>query len=281
MTLVYSCIAPHGGEIIPELASESMLPKFDETRKAMRAIGQKISKAHPQTIVIASPHNLRLLGRIAVVTTENSSGVLKGSSKRAVSLRARCDREFAESLVRASEKEKLPVVGANYGTAGGPASDMQMDWGTLVPLWFVLHNKRVAPKIVIVAPSREIPLRSNYRFGQLLGRLMQKERKRFVFIASADQAHAHSRSGPYGFNPAASKYDKIVMDKVRENRVYEMMDLSPRFVEAAKPDSLWQMTILAGVISAVPSSSNLLSYQVPTYYGMTCAEFEPLRIKSL
>jgi aromatic ring-opening dioxygenase LigB subunit len=277
MTLVYSCIAPHGGEIIPELASKSMLPRFQETRTAMRTLARKISEPRPHTIVLASPHNLRLFGRIAVVTTENSSGELKGSSKRSVSLHARCDKAFAESVVRESEKAKLPVVGANYGTAAGPASDMQMDWGTLVPLWFVLNKKRVAPKIVIIAPSREIPLRVNFRFGQVLGRLMQKDRsRRFVFIASADQAHAHSRSGPYGFSPAASKYDKFVMNRIRENRLKAVMSLSPKFVEDAKPDSLWQMTLLAGVTDVVPSQSHLLSYEVPTYYGMACAEFEPI-----
>src|SRR6266540_4549528 len=99
MTLVYSCIAPHGGEVIPELASKSMLPKFRETRKAMETLGKKISTARPQTIIIASPHNLRLWRKIAVVTSENSSGVLRGSSKRTVSLHAHCDREFAARIV--------------------------------------------------------------------------------------------------------------------------------------------------------------------------------------
>src|SRR5437762_10571693 len=60
MTLVYACIAPHGGEIIPELASKAMLPKFEETRAAMRVLAKRISETLPQTVVIASPHNLRL-----------------------------------------------------------------------------------------------------------------------------------------------------------------------------------------------------------------------------
>lgn len=280
MTLVYSCIAPHGGEIIPDLASKSMLGKFEATRASMKTLARKMVAARPHTIVLASPHNLRLWGQIAVVTTENSSGVLKGSSKKSVSLHARCDGKFARSIVQASEKAKLPVVGANYGTAGGSASDMQMDWGTLVPLWFVLSKRRVASKLVIVAPSREIPLRLNFQFGQLLGKLMQKDKnKRFVFIASADQAHAHLRSGPYGYDPAASKYDNIVVSKIRKNRVGELMRLKPGFVEHAKPDSLWQMTMLAGVTSVVPSRSHLLCYEVPTYYGMACAEFEPVAVK--
>ncbi|HYY90700.1 MAG TPA: hypothetical protein VE955_01790 [Candidatus Dormibacteraeota bacterium] len=255
-----------------------MLPRFGETRRALKMIAQRISDTRPHTIVIASPHNLRLWKKIGVVMTENSSGVLEGSSKKSVSLNARCDKDFAQKIVRESEEERLPVVGANYGTAKGPASDMKMDWGTLVPLWFVLHGRRIAAKIVIVTPSREIPLRINYRFGQLLGRLMQRDsRRRCVFIASADQAHAHSRSGPYGFSASASKYDEIMLDKIAGNELKDILRLDPAFVERAKPDSLWQMTILAGITDSVPSEARLLSYQVPTYYGMACAEFEPVR----
>jgi aromatic ring-opening dioxygenase LigB subunit len=276
MTLLCSFIAPHGGEIIPSLASKPMLPKFEETRRSMKKIARKISKAKPDTIILASPHNLRLLNRIAVVTTENSSGRLTGSSKRSVYLHASCDKTLAEQIVHESEREHLPVVGANYGTAGGPASDMQMDWGTLVPLWFVLKKPKNKTRIVIVAPSREIPLKMNYRFGQLLGRMMKNDRKkRFVFIASADQAHAHLKSGPYGFDRAAARYDRLVVDAIRDNDLGPLLRLDTRFVEKAKPDSLWQIAMLAGVIDVVQSKSELLSYQVPTYYGMVCASFEP------
>jgi len=276
MTLVYACIAPHGGEIIPELASIAMLPKFEETRAAMRVLAKRISETHPQTVVIASPHNLRLVSRIAVVVSENSSGTLRGSSNRSVSLRARCDIDFGRILLRQAEKEGLPVVGANYGTATGSSSDMQMDWGTLVPLWFILKERKLKPKILIVTPSREIPLQKNFVLGQLLGRLMSKDRKRkFVFIASADQAHAHSRTGPYGFSRAAQKYDDLVLRAIRDNNLKRILRLKPKFIEDAKPDSLWQMVILAGINEVVPLRSQLLSYQVPSYYGMACAGFKP------
>ncbi|HET7405460.1 MAG TPA: extradiol ring-cleavage dioxygenase [Candidatus Bathyarchaeia archaeon] len=277
MALVYSCIAPHGGEIIPQLSSKTMLSKFEETRKGMLTIAKRILQARPHTIVIASPHNLRLVGKIAVVVTENSTGDLKGSNNRTVSIAAKCDRRLAQRILRESEKERLPVVGVNYGTASGPASDIRMDWGTLVPLWFVLNRQKLKSEIVIVTPSREIPIKDNFRFGRLIGRLLQRDKtRRYVFIASADQAHAHSRTGPYGYSPAASEYDGIVQDLIRENKLKRVMGLDPRFVERAKPDSLWQMTILAGVTDVVPSRSELISYQVPTYYGMACAGYEPL-----
>lgn len=276
MTLVFACIAPHGSEIIPELASRSIARKFEATRIGMRKLARRIFQAKPHTIVIASPHNLRLVGQIAVVVAENSSGSLEGSSKKSVCLRANCDMEFARKLIHESRIEGLPVVGANYGTSDGPASSMPMDWGTLVPLWFVLKERRVKSKIVIVAPSREIPLRKNFLFGRMMARLMEGNRtERFVFIASADQAHAHRRSGPYGFSASAAQYDNYVSDAIRKNRLKQILGLDPKFVEKAKPDSLWQMAILAGIIERVSMKPELLSYQIPTYYGMICASFEP------
>lgn len=277
MPLVYSCIMPHGGEIIARLASKVMRPKFEQTRRAMEVLGRRIRKSRPDTIVIASPHNLRIWKRIAIVTAEYSSGTLNGFAKSSVSLRARCDRDFAWRLIRDSDAAHVPVAGANYGTSEGPTSEMQMDWGTLVPLWFALRGENPRTRIAIVGPSREIPIRMNYKFGQVLGKAMSKKDKRFVFIASADQGHAHSRTGPYGFSPAAAIYDRLVSSYIKSNDLRKIMSFNPGLIERAKPDSLWQMTMLAGVTDVVPSGSRLLSYQVPTYYGMTCAEFEPAR----
>ncbi len=278
MTLAYACIAPHGGEVIPALASKRSARKFSETTEGMRVLAKGIRDSRPDTIVIATPHNLRLFERIAVVTADNSSGDLKGSSGRTVSVRARCNSRFAKQVVKEAEKLRLPVVGANYGTASGEASNMSMDWGTLVPLWFVLKRKTATPTIVIVTPSREIPLRENFRFGKMLGKLMHsRSSKRFVFIASADQAHAHRKSGPYGFSPAAAEYDRLIIEAISSNRLESILKLDPTFVENAKPDSLWQMTFLAGITSIVPCCSELISYQVPTYYGMACASFQPIQ----
>ena len=265
---------PHGGEIIPELAVPRVQQSVRETTTAARSIAQEIKRINPQTIVIASPHNLRLQNHVAIVTTENSTGELKGVGTRSVSLKLKCDREFARKLLQESTRKGLPVVGANYGTAEGPASDMAMDWGTLVPMWFIAKEERVKARIVIVAPSREIPLDQNISFGKVLARLAERERNhRVVFVASADQAHAHQKSGPYGFHPAASKYDKFVSRAIRENRISSISRLTRRFVEDAKPDSLWQMAMLAGVAEVIEMQGRLLSYQAPTYYGMICASF--------
>lgn len=275
MPLNYACIAPHGGEVIQEIATRNTEKRFLETRNGMLKIAREIRATKPDTVIVATPHNLRLWENIGVVTAENSSGKLQGSrgSDRSVTLRVKCDQEFALELLSQAKKGKLPAVGANYGTSEGAASDMPMDWGTLVPLWFVMKGNRRKPKVVIVTPSREIPISQNYEFGRLIAELAEKKSKRYVFVASADQAHAHKKSGPYGFSRAAAVYDRLVLDAIRTNRISRIMSLRTKLVEDAKPDSLWQMTMLAGVLSGVPSYPVLFSYQVPTYYGMMCAGF--------
>lgn len=61
MTLAYACIAPHGGEVIPALASKLSARKFLETTRGMRVLAKGIRDSRPDTIVIATPHNLRAL----------------------------------------------------------------------------------------------------------------------------------------------------------------------------------------------------------------------------
>jgi aromatic ring-opening dioxygenase LigB subunit len=275
MTLAYACIAPHGSEAIEHLANARATKKFQQTREGLRQLASEIKRARPDTIIIASPHNLKLWRNIGVVVTENSSGVLKASqrSNRSVSLKVKCDVDFAWELLRRSIRARLPVVAANYGTAEGVTSDMPMDWGTLVPLWFAVKEKGVGCKAVIVTPSREIPLVRNFDFGRMIADLAEKKPSRYVFIASADQAHTHRASGPYGFSRRAVEYDRFVVEAIEKNRVSSIMNLKQKFIDKAKPDSLWQMTILAGILSRVQMRAELVTYQAPTYFGMICAGF--------
>lgn len=277
MTLAFACIAPHGGELIPRLAKAGD-ERFSKTRRGMRDLARRIAAARPQTIVIASPHNLRLVQKIAVIVSENSTGSLQTSLTRRVTLKAKCNVKLARELLREAKADGLPVVGANFGTFEGLTSDVPMDWGTIVPLWFVLQEKKVKAQIVIVTPSREIPIQQNVRFGRVLAQVLERKSSgRAVFIASADQAHAHSKSGPYGFSPLASKFDMIVTNAVRNNAIGSLTRLNSKLIDGAKPDSVWQIAILSGILYKIEMLPRLLTYEVPTYYGMMCASFERIQ----
>jgi aromatic ring-opening dioxygenase LigB subunit len=275
MGIVYTCIAPHGAAVIPELAGKH-LEAFAETRRGMERLAQAMDKHRPDTIVVATPHSVRLEHTIGVVTAEYSEGSLKTHAE-SVAVRFRCDRRLAHSILQKARQMRLPAIGVNYGASEGPNSCMPMDWGTLIPLWFLGASRKQKRKrrIVVVTPSREIPLTHLVSFGKAIAETAETSQANVGFVASADQGHAHDKRGPYGFHAASAEYDKLVIQAIRENRLRQLLELSPKFVEDAKPDSLWQMAILLGILDHVPAKARFVSYQAPTYYGMLCADFEP------
>lgn len=272
MGIVYACIAPHGSDAIPELAGNAK-NVFLETRRGMEELGRQMKKHQPHTIIIATPHGLRLDHNIGVVTTEYSEGRLAEKSK-SIETRFKCNRQLARKILQESRKNWLPVVGANYGASEGPASCMQMDWGTLIPLWFFGAKKKKKPKIVIVTPSREIPLTQLVDFGKTIAKVAQKYNRKIAFVASADQGHAHNKNGPYGFHPSSKIYDELVAKAVKENNLKQLLRLTPEFIEEAKPDSLWQIAILESILETFKLKAKFISYEAPTYFGLLCAGFE-------
>jgi aromatic ring-opening dioxygenase LigB subunit len=270
MGIVFACIVPHGGEIIPQLAGDE-LQAFSKTRRGMEKIASLMEKYKIDTLVIATPHNLRIKDNIGVVTAEFSEGTLK-TNNGSVELHFKCNRPLATEILRLAEDSKLPVVGVNYGTDKGESSCMPMDWGTIIPLWF-MGTQSKKPSIVIVTPSREIPLEKLVKFGNVVAQASRKSSENIAFVASADQAHAHDSKGPYGFHKDSKKFDKVVVKAVQENNLGILIDLDQQLVENAKPDSIWQIAILIGVLERVPMKGQMISYQAPTYFGMLSAAY--------
>ena len=273
MGIVFACIAPHGSEAIPELAGDKS-EAFAETRHGLERFAWMLRKQKLETIVVATPHNLRLEGAIGIVTSEFTEGSLHENDKE-IKLRCRCDSALAKQIYLDSKKQNLPVVAANYGTSEGESSCMPMDWGTLIPLWFFTRGKKNEFKVVIVTPSREISFSDLIRFGTVVAKTADDSGKRIAFVASADQAHTHRADGPYGFHPSAVEFDTAVKRAVQENELRRLFKLPKKLIEEAKPDSLWQIAMLQGVLQTVPLKAQLLSYQAPTYFGMLCAAYLP------
>jgi aromatic ring-opening dioxygenase LigB subunit len=274
MGIIWACIAPHGAEAILELAGDAA-EDFAETRKAMIKMGAEVKRQHPETIVLATPHNLRLQGTIGVITTEFSEGSLEANGNK-IGLHCECDRTLARLIAEDARKESLPVVGVDYAAADGPASCVPMDWGTLIPLWFLTDAGKNC-RIVMLTPSREIPLQNLVDFGKVVAGSAERLGRRVVFVASADQGHAHKADGPYGFNSASKQYDERVIEAIKANNLKMLLSLPSEFVDEAKPDSLWQIAMLQGVLETIPMKSELLSYQAPTYFGLLCAVFRALQ----
>lgn len=269
MSLVYACIAPHGSSIIEELSgAESEL--FASTRAAMEQLGEKVKSFQPDTIIVLTPHGLRIRGNACIYLSENCRGTLEDNGAF-VKADCKIDRVLSELILDSALKRKLSIVGVNYGTASGVYSNIEMDWGTLIPLWYMGARSNQKPEIAVLAPSREVPLEQCMELGKAIAEVAQTSNKKIVLVASADQAHAHDPEGIYGFHPAAKQYDQSIIEIIKNNELHKLLDFDMSFIEDAKPDSLWQMLMLFGAMQIVPMKSEFLSYAAPTYFGMLVA----------
>jgi aromatic ring-opening dioxygenase LigB subunit len=262
VTVVFGAIAPHGD------------PAFVEgspTRLAFDELGSRLERAKPDVIVVFTPHNVHVEGAFAVVTAATVAGSL---DEPPIELECPVDRELAVAVLDALRRAGLPGVSVSYGSNDESLAVMPMDWGTLIPVWFLGRSRDEPRPVVVLSPARELSLGDHVRAGAAVAKACSG--RRAALVASADHGHAHDSEGPFGFDPAAAEYDARVVDLVRENRLGDVVQLES-IVAAASADSLWQLVLLHGALGD-GFDVELLSYERPTYFGMLCAAFEPARV---
>lgn len=263
MPLMYACIAPHAGDLIDDLDKVAL------TRKSLEEMGAKLEALKPDTVVIVNPHGFRVGNAMNVCVTEKANAYWSSDVK----LNFDIDVPLANAIADKAEETSVPAVRYIYGASGGDSCYVPLDWGAVVPLYFLGHRFNPKPKLVHISPMRTLPLAAHYDFGRAIGRVIKESDKRVAFIASADQGHAHSAEGPYGFDPASVQYDAWMQEVIRNGNLDELLNADPQLVENGKPDSLWPTTVLAGVLKENPMKAGLLSYEVNIYFGILCAEF--------
>jgi aromatic ring-opening dioxygenase LigB subunit len=254
--IVFGAIAPHGD------------PAFDEgsaTRAAFEELGRRLQAAAPEVAVVVTPHNVHVEGAFAVVRAATIAGAFE---ERELALTCDVDRALAEQVLDEFRARDLPAVGVSYGSNDLALAEMPMDWGTLIPLWFLGRDQR---PVVVVSPSRERSLEDHGRAGEAIAAAC--EGRRVALVASADHGHAHDPDGPFGYDPASAVYDARVVELVSQNRLGDLAALEA-LVMAASADSLWPMVVLHGALGD-GFRVEVLAYDRPTYFGMLCAALEP------
>jgi len=292
VSLVFEAILPHGPDVIAEIAEDPAV--MVKTRAAMEEVGRRFAATRAETVILLSPDCVHTFQGMAIAETSqgirtqfphmgeatmtvgtaaNAFGGLEVPGGRCISDHFACDVKLAETLLSAAGAD-FPVV-----RAAGENGELRLEYGVTIPLWFTVHpHPTPRPELVVVTPSPAMPREALLRFGRLIADVARDSGKRVALIASADQGHTHDCNHKrFGFSPAAAQYDALYCDAVSKNRLNRLLDVSDDMLRKSWSDSLWQTLILAGAIDCVPMKVDLLSYEVPTYYGMVVAVYEPIQ----
>lgn len=274
---VWGAILPHGPDILLEVTKDPAL--MAETRHAMEEAGHRFTAARVDTVILIDP---------LLTHTQNSfekKSLFKGEGTLPVGVAARaggsmggvkesfeCDGALAQMILDAGRAAALPVT-----SDAGKDGVLPLVGGGLIPLWFTVRPQpSPRPKLVVIPPSPGVPREALMRFGKLLAEVAAKSGKRVAIIASADQAHTHDRNHErFGFSPAAAEFDALYCKTIRENHLERLLGVTEKMLIDSWADSPWQTLILAGALGAAPMRADLISYAVPSYYGMVVAVYEP------
>ena len=267
---MFACIAPHGGYAIPEACTPDEVSLAPATQAGMLELGRRCDAADPDTLVVLTPHGIHVDGHFAVVIAGRMAGALDETPN--VALDVPVDRPLATATLAAFQDAGIPAVGVSFGGNVPWDAVMPMDWGALIPLWY-LGGRRDPPRsVVVVAPARDRPLAEHVAAGAAISSAADRSGVRVGLVASADQAHTYRADGPYGLSPRAAELDERIVEAVRGGRLQSLLDLDPALVDEAKPDSVWQLLMLAGATEDT-WRPELISFEVPTYFGMLCAAY--------
>lgn len=258
MTVVWACIAPHGGLVFDQPEAP--------TRKGLEELGRRFDAARPDAVIVLTPHGTHVDGHFAVVRSATLDGDAAQWTDEDSTYEGPGEPELADACIRALQDYGLPALGITFGATAAGASTMPLDWGAAIPLYFMS-----APAVVI-SPSRSLSNEQHVRAGAALVKATGE--RRVALIASADHGHGHSEDGPYGFAEQSAPYDDRIQEVVRENRLGELVPVDPQWAVDAKADSFWQLLMLYGATRDA-FEPELLSYEAPTYFGMLTAAYEP------
>ena len=269
---MFGAIAPHGGLAIAEACSPEERSLAVATRRGLEELGRLFTAARPEAVVIATPHNVHIESALGVIVSARVAGRLAGAPP-SVALDVPSATELAWLVLEEMLSAGLPSIGVSFGSNDPATAVAPMDWGVLIPLWFMGGRHDPPVPLVVVTPSRDLSGSDHVGAGAAIAAAATRSGRRVAFIASADHGHAHVAEGPYGYHAGAAEYDALICDLVRGGKLERLVDIPLELVENAKADSWWQMLMLHGATKGW--RGRLISYEAPTYFGMMTAAYRP------
>lgn len=258
----FAAILPHPPILVPQIGKKEQV-KVKKTKQALAKVFTALKKIDFDTLVIISPHGLIGREAIPVLAASKFFGNFGAFGAPSVKLNFKGDLRLAEAIVAAAE---------SFGLRIQVSDKALLDYGTLVPLYF-LEKSRQVKKIVPIGISYSSK-QTLFTFGQAIAAAGQTIKRKIAIIASGDLAHRVKKGSPSGNIEVARVFDETIVKAVKKMKPKEILELSHSLAEEAGECGLRPISILLGAINELPLKATVLSYEVPFGVGYLVATFE-------
>jgi MEMO1 family protein len=260
----FAAILPHPTIIIPSIG-KSNLNLARKTVNAMKAAGEKFRSVKADTVVLISPHGPVQYDKFII----NYSPILRGGLGQFGDGRKfifENDRELVDEMLLKTREAHLPV---------GLVRELELDRGALVPLHYLTNEKDLSYNPCLVHMSFSmLPLEYHYRYGEILGQILQKTAKKISLISSGDLSHRVTHGAPAGYSPQGRIFDRTLVDLVKKKNIGGILNLDTDLIEEAGECGLRSIVILLGALSGSRWEVKSLSYEAPFGTGYLTANIQ-------
>ncbi|MDN5277720.1 MAG: hypothetical protein PWR01_1685 [Clostridiales bacterium] len=264
-------LMPHPPIIIPEVGKGEE-SKVQSTIEALETCAQHIKDKKPHTIIVITPHGPMFRDAIAVMATPHLAGDFARFGAARVKMSFENDVELAKAIMDNAERSNIPCIGINSGVASDYGISTSMDWGALVPLYFV--TKQYSDFKLVHITYAPLSYEALYAFGKAIQEVVRACERDVCVIASGDLSHRLSQDGPYGFHPMGPKLDKQIMTLIESGDVEGFFNMDPVMVEEGGECGLRSIVIAMGTLDGYDLHPRVLSYEGPFGVGYGVAIFE-------
>lgn len=263
MSLVFSAITPHPPIIIRAVGRDHA-DSLKQTRRAFDYLSQELYAAHPDILVIITPHGQIVSSAWQILVGDELAGNLNEFSDFATSLTVSGSVAFSHRFKERAEDNGFTVL---------LQSDRLLDYGCVIPLLYLvkpLPKIRVVPLIV-----SDQDLASHHAIGKMLREEIYSTNERVAVIASADLSHRLTKQSPGGFQRNAKGFDQSVIRALERGDSDMIVKQSPEVIENALACGLRPISVLLGTWYRRSFRSMTLAYEYPFGVGYLTALIAP------
>lgn len=261
MPIVFAAITSHTPLLLPTIGKEGT-KKLKKTLKALARLEEDLYAAQPDVVIIFSPHGKIIPDAFHINSSPEYTANFREFGDFSTQFRFRGNISMCQSIRADWEvRSRAPVV---------LSSDHNIDYGTSIPLSFLLAHLKETP-IIPVHPSG-LSLTFHCSFGDFLKRQLHKMNIRAALIASGDLSHCLTKNSPGGYSKKAVLFNKKIIDFIREKNVEGFMKADQEQMREASICCHRVFTMLFCLLDDVNYKLEFLSYEYPFGVGYLTAE---------
>lgn len=266
-----SYLFPHPPIIIEDIG-QGEEKKAGKTIEGVKALAKSIKDKAPNTIIVITPHGPLFTDAISITIEEELKGDFRKFGYWDIKLECKNDVNLAYRIIRNALRDGIQVAQVNMEFAKNNDVELDLDHGTIVPLYYVDREYKDY-KIVHITCGFLSP-QELYNFGVCIKSAVEEVESDAVILISGDLSHKLPGDGSNGFTQCGEEFDKKVIEILEAGDMEGLITFDLELAERADECGLRPLMVMAGALDKAKLNTKVLSHESPYGIGYCTAKLE-------